>query len=46
MKKFIDRLGTWIPYVWAVVMITIVTAGGVGISIALVSWVLDLLGVL
>ena len=44
--KFIDWFTSWIPAVWAIILITIITFGGIGISIKLVEWVLRLLGVL
>lgn len=44
--KFIDWFTSWIPALWAIILITIITFGGIGISIALISWVLDLAGVL
>lgn len=44
--KFIDWFSAVIPSVWAIILITIITFGGIGISIKLVEWVLSLLGVL
>ena len=46
MKKFIEWLGTWIPSVWTIAMVIILTFGSVGIAISIVEWVLKLLGVL
>lgn len=46
MKKFISWLGTWLPYVWSVAIITLITCGLVGFAIKCVEWILGLLGVL
>lgn len=46
MRKFVEWLETWIPYLWTILMVIIVTSGGIGLSVVLVSWVIDLLGVL
>lgn len=44
--KFIDWFTSWIPALWGIILITIITFGGIGIAIKLVEWVLRLLGVL
>lgn len=46
MKKFIEQLGTWLPMVWAIGIITIITGGIIGVSIKIIECILSLLGVL
>lgn len=46
MKKFVEWLSEWLSNVWAVIAITTITFGGIGVSIKVITWVLDLLGVM
>ena len=46
MKKFVEWLLSWVSNVWTVIAITTITFGGIGVSIRLIKWVLDLLGVM
>lgn len=46
MQKFIGWLGTWMPTVWTMSLIIIITFGGIGVAVKVVEWTLGLLGVL
>lgn len=46
MKKLQEVLSKAIPPLWAFCWVVILTAGSFGVAVALVKWVLNLLGVL
>lgn len=46
MSKFLEWLAEWLPTVWAITGITIITFGGIALAINLIKCVLSLLGVL
>lgn len=46
MKKLQEVLNKVIPPLWAFCWVIILTAGSFGVAVALVKWLLNLLGVL
>lgn len=43
MRKFLDNV---LPFVWGGAWVAIITLGSVGVLIAVVKWILGLIGVL
>ena len=45
-NKFINWLGKWLPKVWSLMLIILITATTMGASVWSVRWLLTILGVL
>ena len=46
IDQFIQWLHKWLPYVWAVSWMIIITGLSVGVSYWIIKWILTMMGVL
>lgn len=46
MSKVVKIFQDWLPEVWAMLVIIVITGGLVGAVIAVINWILTLLGVM
>ena len=46
MKKFWDKMAEWLPYLWGIILVLIITSGGLALVVITFSWLLIALGVM